>query len=183
MAQLSDEALREITEYIEVQGRDWAKQYIAGRIAYFGKRNLRSRGELIRSLQYEVTSTLQQAAETKISLAFRQYGRFIDLKNMKPAGGGSAYIEALESWIQEKGLDEKFKSRFLAKRNLKTLPQNVLNQMAWGIVKNRNARYKRRLAWYSKSRAGALNDLYNRVAANIPRIVGQEIKNAFKNSR
>ena len=180
MAQLTDEALKEITDYIEVQGRAWAKEYIAGRIAYFGKKNLKAKGDLIQSLKYEVTTNLEQAAQNRISLEFNRYGRFIDLKDMKPGSGGADYLKMLKDWIQEKGFDEQFKSRFLEKRKLKTLPQNALNQMAWGIIKNRQSRYKRRLAWYAKSRAGALNDLYNKVAANIPRIVGQEIKNAFK---
>lgn len=182
MAQLSDEALKEITEYIEVQGRAWAKEYIANRIAYLGKRNVRAKGDLIQSLQYEVATTLQQAAETRISIAFRDYGRFVDMKTLKAAQGGGDYVQALELWIEQKGLREKFTRRFLEKRNLRTAPQNILNQMAWGIIKTRQARYKRRLGWYAKSRAGALNDLYNKVAANIPRIVGQEIKNAFKSA-
>lgn len=180
MADFSDEAFRDITDYIEVQGREWAKQYFAGRIAYFGKRNLRARGDLIQSLQYEVTSTLQQAAETRISIAFKDYGRYVDMRTLRAAKGGGDYVKALEMWIEQRGLLERFTRKFLATKGLKTLPANAANQMAWGIVKKRHSNYRRRLAWYSKSRTGALNDLYNKVAANIPRLVGQEIKKAFK---
>jgi hypothetical protein len=179
MAQLSDEVLKELTDYIEVQGRAWAVEYINNRIAYLKSRGLSGDSALLQSMSAEVTSTLQNAAETYINIAFEKHGRYIDMKYLKAAAGGNAYIEALVQWMQDKNLDAKFRSKSLSKRKLKVVPVNILNQIAWGIVRSRQTRYKRRLAWYSKSRAGALNTLYNKVAANIPRIVGTEIKNAF----
>jgi hypothetical protein len=63
---------------------------------------------------------------------------------------------------------------------MKTAPQNIVNQMAWGIAIKRfsGKKYKRR-AWYARSSGGAINDLYNSVAAGMPDIVLQEIKAAF----
>lgn len=183
MAQFSEDAIKEITDYIEVQGRDWARQYIEGRIAYFGKKKLKSSGELMQSMQSEIVSTLQQGAETRITLAFSHYGRFIDMKFLKAAKGGERYMKALADWIKEKDLAERFAKKRGLERRLRAVPNRVLNRMAWGIIKNRHDKYKRRLAWYSKSRTGAINDLYNKVAANIPHLVGQEIKKAFKNAQ
>ena len=89
-----------------------------------------------------------------------------------------AKIAALEDWIVRKGLEQKFLRSFMAKRRLKKVPPNVLNQIAWGIAVRRSNRYRRR-QWWNKPKSAAITDLYNRVAAGLPDIVAEEIKKGF----
>lgn len=181
MAQLSDEAIKQLTDFIEAESRKWVRQYIVNRQQSLRKRGISTSGKLQQSLSAEVSSQLQGAVVTSIELEFQDYGRFIDMKRLKPPGGGGDYIAFLEDWIVKKGLQEKFIRGFMRKRKLSKPPENVLNQMAWGIAVKRTQKYRRRSPWYAKSKTAAVTDLYNRVAAGLPEVVAEEIKNAFKN--
>lgn len=175
---LPAQTVREIREYIEVQGIAWAKEYIANRRAYLSSRGIRASGDLINEMAFEVQSRLDDALQTRILMAFPEHGRFIDMKRLKTPAGGDDMIANLEDWIQQKGLVGKFTEGFLRKRRLKTVPLNIVNQMAWGIAKKRTKLYRRR-AWYAKSKTASITDLYNNIAAGLPDKVMQEIKASF----
>lgn len=179
MAQLSDDTMRELTQYLEVQGIEWARQFIAGRASWLAKKNIRATGELISSLQSEVISTLEGAARTRLEIAFNEYGRYVEMKGIRPPAGGSDYIAAIEAWIDQKGLRQKMLESYLRKRKVRRLPENILNQLAWSVAISRHQRYKRR-QWYNKPKSASITDLFNRVAANLPDLVAREIKNAFQ---
>lgn len=172
--------MADLREYLEVQGIAWAKEFIAGRKAWLESKGVRASGELIRSLQAEVTSTLEQAAQQRIEISFSTHGRYVEIPTLKPPAGGSEYISALEVWIEKKGLRDRMTQRFLQQRNLRTAPPSLLNQLAWSIAISRSKRYRRR-QWYNKPKSAAITELYNRVAANLPDLVAQEIGAAFKN--
>lgn len=178
MAQLSGEALQQLTTFIEGESRRWVEEFIAGRRAFLRTRKITASDRLIESFAQEITSTLEGQWRTELLLEFEEHGRFIDMR-LKPAGGGGDYLAALEDWIVRKGLEEQFVRTFMARRRLKKEPENVLRQMAWGIAVRRTQRYRRR-QWYNKSKSAAITDLYNRVAAGLPDIVVEEIKKGFK---
>jgi phage replication-related protein YjqB (UPF0714/DUF867 family) len=180
MAALSDDALKELTDYIEVQGLAWAKEFIAYRKSWMESKGIKATGELINSLELEITSILDQAAKTKIAIAFNDYGRFIEIKNLYVPGGGTDYIESLEKWIEKKGYRQKMTANYLATRKVRTVPANILNQLAWAIAISRKNRVARRRQWYNKPKSAAITELYNKVAAGLPERVAQELKNAFK---
>lgn len=178
---LSNEAIQTITEYLEVQGLAWAKEFIAYRKQWLQSKGITVTNELINSLQEEVTSNLEGAAKTRIEIAFKEYGRYIEIRNLKAPAGGQEYIQALEDWIEAKGLRQRFTNRLVQRKRLKAVPDNVLNQLAWAIAISRNTRIKRRRQWYNKPKSASITELYNRVAANLPDLVMQEIKHAFRN--
>lgn len=172
--------MRELTHYLEVQGIEWAKEFIAGRRAWMASKGIRATGELISSLQTEVLSTLEGAARTRLEIAFETYGRYVEMRNLKPPAGGSDYIAALEEWIERKGLRDRLTENYLRKRKVRRAPPSILNQLAWSVAISRHERYKRRRQWYNKPKSAALTELYNRVAANLPDLVAREIKAAFQ---
>lgn len=176
---LTDKALQELTDYLEVQGINWAKEFIAGRKSWLQSKGVKVTGELIDSLQSEVLSTLEGAARTRIEVAFNTYGRFLEMPRLKPPAGGSDYIEALEEWIDKKGLRGKMVQNYLNTRHVRTVPPNILNQLAWGVAISRAKRYKRRVQWYNKPKSASITELFNRVAANLPELVAREITAAF----
>lgn len=176
---LSNDAIKELQNYLEIQGLAWAREFIDGRKKWMAAKGIRVSSELINSLQEEVSSTLDTAARTRIEIAFKEYGRFLDMKNLKAPAGGAEYIGALEQWIEQKGLRTRFTNRLMQQRGLRTAPANILNQLAWSVAISRHTRAKRRRQWYNKPKSAAITELYNRVAANLPELVAQEIKNAF----
>lgn len=179
MAQLSDEALQEITNYVEVQGLAWAKEFIAGRKAWMEKQGIKASGDLILSLEEQVISTIEGAARTRLEIAFSTHGRYLDMKRLNVPRGGSEFIDNLAAWIEDKGFRGKWTSKFMRKRGLVNEPPNILQMMAWGIAKNRSKKYRRR-QWYNKPKSASITDLYNRVAANMPDLVAKQIKEAFQ---
>lgn len=179
MAQLTDPAIKELTDYLEVQGLAWAKEFIAGRRAWLQSKGISVTGELVSSLQSEILSTLEGAARTRLEVAFETRGRYIEMRNLKPPAGGDDYIAAIEQWIEQKGLRGKMTENYLRKRNVRNMPPNILNQLAWSVAVGRSQRYRRRVQWYNKPKSAAITDLFNRVAANLPELVAREITAAF----
>ena len=174
-----DDGLKEIDHYLHEQGLAWAKEFIAGRKAWPEKRGIRASGTLLSSLQQEVTERLEGAARVQIDILFSERGRYIDLKRQRVPAGGGEYIAALEKWIEEKGLRERFTQRYLRSRKVRRAPDTLLNQLAWAVAKSRHERYLRRSAWYNKAKAASVTDLFNKVAAGLPEKVAREIQNAF----
>lgn len=183
MAQLSDEAVAALAKMIDEEGRKWVEQYVAGRQAALTKKGAVVTGELINSLQYAITQTLQQGVQTTIEIAFDEHGRYIDMKRLNVPSGGTDYISNIAAWIVRKNLYQKYLSKYLISRKLKKAPPSALNNMAWAVAISRKSRTYRRKTWYAKSSSGAVTDLYNRVAANLPDIVMDQLKKQFPQNK
>lgn len=175
---LSGSATEQLAAHIDEVSREWVQEYIRVRQATLRKRKIVATGRLIDSMQFQLTKSINSAISNTIELAFEDYGRFAEMKKLNVPAGGTDFIEALAEWIERKGMAQKFISGFMAKRKLKTPPQNVLNQIAWGIAVKRSKGYRRRV-WYAKSKSAAVTDLFNRVSAGIPDIVLTELKAGF----
>lgn len=178
MAQFSEQALKELTGFIEAESRRWVQEYIANRRSTLQRRGIQASGQLRDSFAYTLTKSLSEAVTNTLDLAFEEHGRFVEMKRLNVPAGGSEFLENLAGWIVKKGLFSRFSRGFIQKRKLKTLPPNALNQMAWGIAVKRSKGYRRR-AWYAKSKSAAVTDLFNRVAAGLPDIVVDELKRGF----
>lgn len=164
-----------IDDYLRTEAQRWVTQFVQDRVAFLRSRNIAATGELINSMQSEVTAGLRGEA-VQILIAFEEYGRIVDMRKFNPPQGGGDYIAALEEWIQRKGLAAKFTTKYVNTRNLKSPPERVLTYIAWGIAKKRfNGKYRRR-RWYNRSKSAAITELFRDVAANMPELVAQEIK-------
>lgn len=171
---MTNRETEEIKTAIAAEMEQFAAEYIAGRVDFLRKKKIEASGALASSLAYELNRQARAEA-VELLLAFEESGRFIDMKRLRPSEGGGNYIAALEAWISHKGLADRFTRKFMDKYGLNKPPANVLNKIAWGIATVRGGGKVRRRAWYSKSRAGAVSDLYNRVAAMLPEFVGRQI--------
>jgi hypothetical protein len=173
------DAVDTLRNHVEQECRAWAREYVLGRQAFLQSRKIQASERLKKSLEFEVNSAVGNALRTTVQVGFEDYGRYIDMKRLNPPKGGGDYIAALAEWIVQRGFLARWTPKFMKARGLKTVPQDIVNQMAWGIAVKRTRKYKRR-AWYSKSKAAAIDDLYNRVASSLPDIVAQEVAGAFK---
>ncbi len=181
MAQLSDDAVRQLAEMIDREARDWARDWIAARKATLEKRKIKASGELISSIQSSARMTLESAVTNIVEIAFAEQGRFVDMKRLDVPGGGADYISNLAAWIQRKGLLAKYRAAFLIRNRRKKEPADLLYRMSWAVAMSRKTQKYRRRPWYAKAQAAGVNELYNRVAANLPDIVLQELTAAFPN--
>lgn len=177
MDQISDDDVKRINDYVFKQGGDWARDYIEARKNWLAKQKIKVTGELLESLQYEVLQQLSVGLE----IAFKDYGRFLDMKRLNAPGGGDNYIENLMQWIREKGLYNKYLPKFLERQNRNTAPRDTFRRMAWAVaITRKNRRIGKPRRWWNKSYIASVNDLYNRIAANLPDVVSQQIAQQFK---
>ena len=169
----------EIRALISEEMFNWVVEFTRQRRDALRAQKIQAGGALSSSLEFEIKDeALKYGIELQI--AFEAYGRYIDMKRIKPAAGGKEYITGIENWIKKRGFEQKFISAFVKKRKLKRIPETALNQIAWGIVKKRlQGKYKRR-SWYNKPKSAAITDLYNTVAAALPLTVSEGIKESFK---
>lgn len=153
----------EINQTLADVGDEWAKTYLANRVKYLQKQKTQASGELEASLAHEIQTKGAEGAAVSLLIAFANHGRIVDMKRVQHDKWGRNAIERLEDWIIRKGV-QNFVHGFLQKRKIRSAPQSLVNQMAWGIARARTGGKFRRKAWYAKSSAGAVNDLYNQVA-------------------
>jgi hypothetical protein len=170
--------IKALEAYLNKEATYFIGEFVTYRKLYLQKRGIAATRELIDSLAFEITNRTEDVVMTRIEIAFADYGRYIDVKKLKTADGGEEYIEGLKKWIQSKGLETKMVEGYMKRRNLKSRPANVLNSIAWGIVRKRKITYKRS-AWWNKAKTGMINDLYNVVAAGLPDIVADALKKGF----
>ena len=170
----------QIKDFIESELRLLAEKFVRERTAALQGRKISASGELQDSLQYEITRQARAEA-VEMLLAFEEHGRFIDMKRLKPPTNfGNPYVTLIEEWIRTRGWEQRFIQKFMATRKLRTIPKNVLNQIAWGIaIKRSNGKYRRR-KWYNAPKSAFVSEVFNHIAAGLPDLVSKSVTDAFK---
>ena len=164
--------LREITV-------EWAEKFITQRYEQLKKKV--ATGELANSLKYQLISYAANDVK-ELLLEFKDHGRWLDMKT-KPAKGGKEYVEEIEKWIKQRGLENDFIATWWSRHGLvKKIPRNILTMIAWGIVIKRTERH-RRFRWYNKQRSAAVNDLFNQIAVALSEAAQTDIKAAVKQNK
>ena len=148
--------------------------------AFFDKKKMVDTGKLKNSFEYEIETNPRKTA-IELLVSFPDYGRYLDIKRLQSAKGGTTYVDAIEAWVKRHGFDKKWAADYLKKYNLKKIPKNIANRLAWGIVRNRAKlsaaqQNKQKRAWYTRRRTGAFYGLYSQIARELPRIVGVSMK-------
>lgn len=160
------DAKEELKREIMSVADDWAKRFLQGRIARIRKQGMDTSGELVRSMEYALANGSAEAEAARLLIAFNEYGRIAEMREITHDKWGRNAMTRLEAWIVKKGVS-RFTAGFLKNRGLKTPPKNMINQIAWGIMVNRAEGKFRRKKWYNKPKSGAVTDLYNEVAARM----------------
>lgn len=168
-----------VNEYLSAELQVFAAEFVRDRAASLRRRGAVASGDLAQSLAYEVRAQALGAGVQAL-IAFEESGRFIDMRRLQPAEGGADYITNLIGWIEKKGLKQKMIDGYMARRKLKTVPENVMTYLAFGIAKKRfNGKYKR-TRWYNKAKTGQLAEVYDRVLAGMPDVVFEELKKPLR---
>mgnify|MGYP000741763767 CR=1 FL=1 len=166
--------IEQIKKEISAEMEEWAAVFVKQRVDFLRKRKIEASGQLINSIAASINQQARREA-VELLLAFDDTGRFLDMKRLRPSGGGADYITALENWIREKGFEGKFTQKFMQKYRLQKAPPNVLNKIAWGIAMSRSTGKFRKKKWYNKPKTAAIGELFTNVAAMIPDIVSKQI--------
>lgn len=169
----------EVEAYLRTELENWAAEFVRDRVAQLNRRNIKGSGDLANSLRAEVRGQAVDAAVQAL-VSFKEYGRFVDMRRLQPGEAGADYIANLISWIQRKGLADKFTRGYVRRRNLKKPPERVLSYIAFGIARKRSQGKYRRRRWYNKSKTAAINELYNDVQANMPEVIADQIKETLR---
>jgi hypothetical protein len=102
------------------------------------------------------------------------------MRTLKPPQNfGNPYITILEDWIRKRGWEQKFIEKFMKSRNLRKVPKNVLNQIAWGIAVKRGKGKFRRRRWYNSPKTAFVSEVFSQIVAGLPDIVGNSVRNSF----
>jgi hypothetical protein len=170
---------QEIKDHIERELTRWSADFVQQMVRTVRRKKIVGSGELLNSFKYEITQEAnRQVIESLI--AFKEEGRFVEMKSLTHDAWGRRAIDRLAAWVVDKGV-ERFRPGYIRKRKYapKT-PEALANSIAWGIFLNSRDGKRRRKTWYNKPKQALISNLYNEVAANIPTIVGDEIKKALK---
>lgn len=154
----------------------FAKELIKLRIENVEKtKSIASRG-LLNSHRYEIRkATIQQAAQAIFS--FQEHGRFLDMRrinriNQRP-------VDEIKEWIKTIGL-EAFKKLPSAPEGKEPIGQDeILNDLAWGIVKKKKKRRRRRKL--QKGFQDVLDDLTDDLMEGYQQIVIDEVIESLQN--
>jgi hypothetical protein len=173
---------QELQDSIMKVADDWAKKFLEARINRLRKNKMDSSGDLIRSLEYALEGGRAESEATRLLVAFNDYGRIAEMRNISHDKWGRNAMTRLEDWIVRKGVGN-FVYGFMQRRGLKTAPKGILNQIAWGIMVSRSHNKFRRNPWYNKAKSAAVTDLYNQVAASMLDRSADVISNNFNFKR
>ena len=172
-----------VLDTINAESLAFAKQFITQRKAALMKRKANATGDLIDSLEYEVTKQATNEAAS-LFLMFHEHGRYLDMKptSFKYNRVGNDLIESIENWIDRKGL-QKFVNVWLQKRNQSNTNQSIekiRRSIAWGIAVNRTKGKFKRKVWWNRAKTAAISDLVNNIAAALPPTLSKDIVNSLK---
>lgn len=172
--------MRNLDDFVGEKLSAWKDQYIQSRVAWLSINNIQASSNLINSFSGEVA---KGEGEVSVNISFPDYGRIIDMrkKSINYQGGlDDEGIMLLKDWIKRKGI-EKFKPGYLKrKKSIPEQEETLLNNIAWGISRNRSKNKFRRRAWYAKPTAASVNELYNQVAAGMLDVAADNISEQLK---
>lgn len=157
----------------------WAVDFIANTRKTLKSRKARSSGELDRSFSYNVATT-DAALVGEIVIMFSEYGRFIDMRrlnwrNQRP-------VNEIEEWVETKGVN-KFIQNYRKHNPGRKIPSGsqLINQVAWGIVRGKIKRQKtRRKSWYNKEGGKLIGRLKGQLLELYTEFGHQAILNTLK---
>lgn len=145
----------ELRDIINKTLKEYSVIFVANRIESMRKAKLESSSDLINSVSAGVQKAGSEDLGT-LTLAFNEYGRYFDMKRNNRSK--QVPVDEIKEWIQEKGL-ASFASGY--KRKIPVSSANLINAIAWGIVKSKINKQTKRRRWYSKSRGRDINNLYD----------------------
>lgn len=165
----------QINQLVAAAMEEWGREFLARRKRHLAER-ISASGQLSQRLAMQIDRQARRDAVTLL-LAFPDHGRFIDMRRLHRADGGEELVQAIGEWIREKGTEAKMIRRFMRMHGLRSVPSDVLNRIAWGIVRSPR---KRRRRWYNKPKSGAITDLMNLIAERMPDEVIRQQKQLLK---
>lgn len=171
--------LTPVYDFLEQTLEQFCVDFVAGRQAALLRQNAIASSRLVISLDYEVRRQALDEGLTAL-IAFRESGRFIDMKQARTGRPSTEHIENMRRWLQDKGLMQKAIRDYVRKRRLKTVPERVKTYVAFGVViKRRNGRHRRK-RFYNKAKSAAIAQLYEDVLAGMPDHVFDALKQSLR---
>ncbi len=166
-----------LLDYIKEKADEFTREFTTSRIQYLAARKISVTNELVRSIQAESKILLSDAI-VETSIAFEDYGRYIEMKKLQPAAGGSDLIGKIEEWISKRGF-ARFKNKFEKAYGRVINEQKAINRLAWAIIRTRSEGKFKAKRWHTKARNAKMYELYNEILAGLPEVVSEEVRKAL----
>ena len=171
--------LTPVYDFLEQTLEQFCVDFVAGRQAALLRQNAIASSRLVISFDYQVRKQALDEGLTAL-IAFRESGRFLDMKQARTGRPSTEHVENMRSWLQDKGLMQKAVRDYVRKRRLKTVPERVKTYVAFGVViKRRNGRHRRK-RFYNKAKSAAIAQLYEDVLAGMPDHVFDALKQSLR---
>lgn len=147
-------------EFIASQLRIFAKEFIQHRAKDIVARDLRNTEALLRSL-YAKVQTQPDRGIFLMTVFFRSYGRYQDMRRRYTHAGGKEMEQALEEWAAKEGVNKFVKGRYTGVYAGQP-SERILNSVAWGIIRKlKNTGASKKRGWYNKGKNRDINVFYD----------------------
>ena len=172
MAQINEQFVKTMDEIAKA----WSLDLLQKLIANINRKKLTNTSQLLSSLSQETRSQLSQAV-TVIAIGFEEYGRYWDMKNNR--WSKQPPIEDILEYVKKRGIGFFGTDPTPNKSKPKT-SQRRLNEIAWGIARNRkkNIKWKSR-PWFQSTFYKSLNALREELLLGWQERGIEEIKNSL----
>jgi hypothetical protein len=171
-----------IKEIVLEQAKDWSERFIRQRRFDLQKKKIKASGQLIKSFESEIIRQTSDAT-AQLLIAFEDYGRIAEMKNVTHDRWGRDAISRLEAWVRSRGVSNFVEGFRKLQGYVPRTEQKLVNSIAWGIAVKRSGGFRRRRQWYAKPKSAALSQLYNNIAAALPETVADVIKKQMEDGR
>jgi hypothetical protein len=138
--------------------REFAGYFVSQRRLDIRKLRLENSEDLRRSLYARVNAQPNRGIFIMTVFA-RGYGRYQDMRRRYDDPGGEEYREALEEWIQMKGIERFLKGKY-RKKYVNTPEPKLLGAIAWGIMQKNAERSPRKRRWWNRGKTANIERFY-----------------------
>ena len=151
-------------EFVEELTMQLVEEWIGRRKSVLAK--FQDKGDLYNQLSVTAKGIVNQAVT--MGIQFPDSGRYLDMKRKPSKGIGREQIEALKAWA-ERNL-EQIRPRIAKRYENRKIPvsdRRMINDIAWGIARNRTKKGGRRKRWYNRPKGALLATIFDEVAGGL----------------
>ncbi len=151
-------------EFVEELTMRLVEEWISRRKDVLAK--FKDKGDLYNELTAISKGVVNQAVT--VGIKFPDSGRFVDMKRKPSKGIGRQQIEALKAWAERNLAEIKPRiAKNYENRKTPVTDMRMINDIAWGIARNRTKKGGRRKRWYNRPKGALLATLFDEVAAGL----------------
>lgn len=166
-------------EYIAAELRQFAVEFIRNRKRDVIARDLKNTEALLRSL-YAKVQTQPERGIFFMTVFFRDYGRYQDIRRRYSKAGGAEMEQLLEEWAAKEGVEKFRKGRYAGLYAGQPTPR-ILNAIAWGVIRKlKTTGASKKRGWWNKGKIRDIETFYDLLLRGYTEAILLEAKNTVQ---